>query len=36
MEVFQKFVTHMNENTKQLNAIIHDYSKKQMGREYSR
>ncbi|KAK7099096.1 sorting nexin lst-4-like [Littorina saxatilis] len=39
MEQFQKFVTHMNENAKQLNAIMHDYAKKQMGpfkREYTK
>ena len=33
METFQKFVHNMNENTKQLNNIMHDYSKKQMGRK---
>ncbi|XP_076471286.1 sorting nexin lst-4-like isoform X2 [Babylonia areolata] len=39
METFQKFVHNMNENTKQLNNIMHDYSKKQTGpfkREYTK
>ncbi|KAL8573103.1 hypothetical protein ACOMHN_027363 [Nucella lapillus] len=39
METFQKFVMNMNENTKQLNSIMHDYSKKQTGpfkREYTK
>ncbi|XP_076450131.1 sorting nexin lst-4-like isoform X2 [Babylonia areolata] len=39
MEQFQKFVSYMNENVKQLNTIMHDYSKKQMGpfkREYTK
>ncbi|KAL8614292.1 hypothetical protein ACOMHN_007630 [Nucella lapillus] len=39
MEQFQRFVFGMNENLKQLNAIMLDYSKKQMGpfkREYTK
>ncbi|KAK7488820.1 hypothetical protein BaRGS_00019955 [Batillaria attramentaria] len=39
MELFCKFVMNMTENVKQLNAVMHDYSKKQMGpfkREYTK